>query len=259
MKSVSFDLDGVLMQNPFGSYVGPRVVDHIHRSSRLAAVPAEQAHAQIRAAIRDAWRQRMRSASFVSAYDWDDIYAGVSRAFGGTPPGDIAGIVLEGCTPEHILLLPGAREGLEALRAAGYTLYALTNGYRKYQVPVLDALGILPLFEDVLTPEVLGYAKPDPNAFRAVPGLIAHVGDTLEHDVLGANLAGVASVWLTPDLPGDRPVTRTDFARAPLDAYLEAARARALYVEFHPEATPERLTPTYAVRDAYQAAQVLLD
>ena len=66
---------------------------------------------------------------------------------------------------------------------------------------MLERLGVAELFESVLTPDEAGFAKPDPRMFALVPGLVAHVGDLLLHDVLGANLAGVQSIWLDADLP----------------------------------------------------------
>lgn len=61
--------------------------------------------------------------------------------------------------------------------------------------------------------------KPDPGFYAAVvaaagapPGEIAHVGDNLAHDVVGARAAGLRTVWLNPagrPLPaGTPPVTQ---------------------------------------------------
>src|SRR4029453_7426320 len=109
---------------------------------------------------------------------------------------------VECCALEDAIdLMPGARAGLERVVAAGLRVVAISNGYHAYQWPVLEALGVAPLFEAVITPDVAGFAKPDPRIFASVPGLIAHVGDILLHDVLGANLAGLRSIWLDDELP----------------------------------------------------------
>ncbi|MGW5688893.1 HAD family hydrolase [Nonomuraea sp. NPDC003754] len=55
---------------------------------------------------------------------------------------------------------------------------------------------------------LLGYAKPDPRALRAVaaahgvsPASIIHLGDSLEYDVRAAVQAGARAVWITDQPP----------------------------------------------------------
>jgi hypothetical protein len=122
-------------------------------------------------------------------------------------------------------------------------------------------LGVGDLFETVITPDVAGFAKPDPRIFGVVPGLLAHVGDLLLHDILGANLAGLQSIWLDAELPAQfsqhSPLDRVgapEFAE-----YLQRALDASQYRQFHPEATLATCTPTAVVRDVDEAASVLLD
>jgi putative hydrolase of the HAD superfamily len=258
---ISFDLDGVLMQNPFREGVEPRVRELVRGAPALRELAAHDADQRITAAIRAEVARRMAAGDLVGAYDWDATYATVSRAFGGPSIPDVAGLVEEACRAGGMIyLLPGAREGLELLRDAGLRLVALTNGYRAFQWPVLEALGISGLFEDLVSPERTGYAKPDPRLFLAVEGLTAHVGDTLVHDVLGANQAGVASVWLDHNLPADlRSLPPAERAGAPAFLpYLEGALERTIHREHHPEATLESCKPDLVVTDAHEAAQAVL-
>jgi FMN phosphatase YigB (HAD superfamily) len=198
----------------------------------------------------------------VAAWDWQAIYDEVSRGFGGQPVPDLATIVRESCQVDDAIgLLPGAWLGLQRLTSAGVRLIATTNGYRLFQWPVLQKLGVADLFATVITPDEAGFAKPDPRIFGLVPGLIAHVGDLLLHDVLGANLAGLQAIWLDADLPAtfhdSTPLARPcapDF-KAYLSQTLEASR----YRRFHPEATLELVTPIAVVRDVDEAATVVLD
>ena len=74
----------------------------------------------------------------------------------------------------------------------------ISNGFAAYQEPVLEALGLLGYFDAVITPERAGAAKPEPQIFAAAGRLDLFVGDTLVHDILGANQAGVPSAWLPP-------------------------------------------------------------
>jgi FMN phosphatase YigB (HAD superfamily) len=170
--------------------------------------------------------------------------------------------VRESCQiDDAIALLPGALRGLQRLAGAGLHIVAVTNGYRAYQWPVLEKLGVADLFEAVITPDAAGFAKPDPRIFGLVSGLIAHVGDLLLHDVLGANRAGIQSVWLDADLPAQfdalppplRP--RATGFREYLSQTLESSR----YRRFHPDVSLEECMPSAVVRDVDEAATVVLD
>jgi FMN phosphatase YigB (HAD superfamily) len=199
---------------------------------------------------------------YVGAWNWQAIYDEVSRGFGGEPVPDLATIVRESCLiADAIAVLPGVRTGLQRLTEAGVLLVATTNGYYMYQWPVLEKLGLDDFFEAVITPDSVGFAKPDPRIFSSVPGLIAHVGDLLLHDVLGANLAGLHSIWLDADLPSElQTIAPLDRSHDPgfieyLDRTLEASR----YRPFHSEATLEQCIPAAVVRDVDEAATVVLD
>jgi FMN phosphatase YigB (HAD superfamily) len=232
------------------------------RSSGLAHLAAEEREVHIWQAVRYEHDRRLSARDFVGAWNWQAIYDAVSRAFGGEPIPDLARIVRESCLiDDAIALLPGAWRGLHRLKTAGIRLVAITNGYYGYQWPVLERLGVADVFEAVITPDVAGFAKPDPRIFGLVPGLIAHVGDLLLHDVLGANLAGLQSIWLDAELPehlSQRPpierVRALEFV-----AYLHRALEVSQYRQFHPEATLETCTPSAVVRNVEEAASVLLD
>jgi HAD superfamily hydrolase (TIGR01549 family) len=68
---------------------------------------------------------------------------------------------------------------------------------------LVDHLGFRPFLEPALTSASVGIRKPDPAAFEPVlaawnlqPGSVAIVGDSLEADILGAQRAGMRSVWI---------------------------------------------------------------
>jgi putative hydrolase of the HAD superfamily len=261
MASVSFDLDGVIMRGPFASAVQPRLRAHFAATPALAHLAEEEAGRRSAAAVQAAHWRRLAAGDLVGAWNWDAIYTEVARSFGGPPVPDVSAWVREGCRlPDSVALLTGARAALERLRTAGLRVIAITNGYRVYQWPVLEHLGLADLFEDVLTPEVTGFAKPDPRMFRACPDLVAHVGDTLLHDVLGANLADVASIWIHPELPPDLAMLPpAERPREPaFGPYLAQQLEQDRYRPFHPEASVERCTPTAVACDADEAAQLVL-
>jgi putative hydrolase of the HAD superfamily len=259
---VSFDLDGVIMRGPFNSALRPRISEHLGRSSGLAQMEAEEREVHIWTTVRQEHDRRLEAGDFVGAWNWQAIYDAVSRGFGGEPMPDLASIVRESCLVEDaVALLPGAWLGLQRLKSAGVRLVAITNGYHCFQWPVLQRLGVAELFESVITPDMAGYAKPDRRIFDLVPGLIAHVGDLLLHDVLGANLAGLESIWLDADLPQDlrqlRPVERV--RERAFTEYLQRTLEDSRYRRFHPEASLETCTPTAVVQDVDEAATVLLE
>jgi FMN phosphatase YigB (HAD superfamily) len=260
--TIGFDLDGVIMQNPFGKGVFPRIRAYIREHAEsLPTSDVSEADRMIDKKIREGWRRRMEAGRYVDAYDWDDIFTEVSRSFGGPDVPDVSATVRECCElDDMIALLPGVREGLDLLRSRGFRLVAITNGFRPYQEPVLEALEVATYFDAVYTPDVTGFAKPDPKAFDVVPGLVAHVGDTLMHDVLGANLAGKLAVLMDPDMPSSlrslEPRERIHTSQA--KAYLSQKFEDSLYREFHPEATLERCMPFALVTSVDEAARSLV-
>lgn len=250
------------MRGPFNSELRPRISEHIGRSASLVNLAAEEREVHIWQAVRQEHDRRLSEGDFVGAWNWQAIYDRVSHALGGEPMPDLASIVREACLiDDAVALLPGAWLGLQRLKSAGLRLVAITNGYRCFQWPVLERLGVAELFESVLTPDEAGFAKPDPRMFALVPGLVAHVGDLLLHDVLGANLAGVQSIWLDADLPERLgQLSPSERVHAPaFTEYLQSMLEASRYRQFHPEATLQTCTPTAVVRDVDEAATVLLE
>ena len=95
---------------------------------------------------------------------------------------------------------------LQALRSS-YHVGIVTNGagdnHDDSQWSVLRHLGLLDLVDSVWISDEVGFRKPDPRLFEgaleevgADPSEVAHVGDSPEADVAGANAAGLTSVLL---------------------------------------------------------------
>ena len=245
-KVVSFDLDGVLIQNPFKVGVGPHLRAHVRTGPALEGLDPAEADRRILDAVNAEVAARMARADLVAAYDWDAIFGLVAARFGAPPVPDVAGLVRHYCAqPGTIWLLDGAREVLTRLGDAGFGLVATTNGFHRYQVPVLDALGILPFFQEVRTPDTTGFAKPDRGILAGVDGLVAHVGDMLYHDVLIARRLGATAVWVAHGLPPEvAALPASARERDPrYVAHFEAVRAKAPYREAHPEAADEDVRP----------------
>ncbi|RNB83561.1 HAD family hydrolase [Brevibacillus panacihumi] len=193
---ITFDLDGTLMQNPFGKWVFPEIAQTVSGKlgrpyDTVAELVAEH-------------ERRMRQGRYVEAYDWDEMLEGLCARLGIEKPCDIESLVQKHCVhPKVHLLESGIAEALEEMKKLGFSLAVVTNGFYKYQAPVMEALGLLPLFEAVITPERVGTGKPDPAVFRTLPGeVFAHVGDRLDHDVQLANKCNVVSVLIERSLDG---------------------------------------------------------
>jgi len=109
---------------------------------------------------------------------------------------------------------PGACTVLKALDEQ-YPLGLITNGPTDAQWRKINKFKLSRIFEVILVSGQLGIAKPDPRIFdvaleglRVAPEEAIMVGNSLEHDHLGAINAGVPFVWANHqgrDLPEGWP------------------------------------------------------
>jgi len=106
---------------------------------------------------------------------------------------------------DMIRAIPGALDLLSALRRNGLKIALLSNATSgRYVTRVLRGLGWSGFFDPLLVSADLGIRKPHPDTFRAVlerwnlePGEIAMIGDSLYHDVGGAQAVGIRTVHFT--------------------------------------------------------------
>ncbi|HEX4705943.1 MAG TPA: HAD family hydrolase [Pseudonocardiaceae bacterium] len=99
---------------------------------------------------------------------------------------------------------------LEWLSAVGVRIAVVTNASGRYQRTKLADLGVAAFIDEVVIAGELGAAKPDPVIFHTAcarlgfpPAEVAHVGDRLDLDAIGARDAGLAGVWLNRAGPVD--------------------------------------------------------
>lgn len=90
----------------------------------------------------------------------------------------------------------GVVEGLDAMKAAGFRLGCITNKLARYTEPLLEAVGMAPYFEIVLSGDSLPEKKPHPmpllhaaKFFGVEPARVLLIGDSL-NDVVAARAAG---------------------------------------------------------------------
>ncbi|MGW2831156.1 HAD family hydrolase [Streptomyces sp. NPDC001286] len=98
----------------------------------------------------------------------------------------------------------GVREGLEALRGAGWTIGLATNGAGDVQRAKLAATGLAPLFDGICVSGEVGARKPERHVFEVAAAECGvslsaggwMVGDNPETDMDGARAAGLRALWV---------------------------------------------------------------
>lgn len=106
--------------------------------------------------------------------------------------------------PQFVELRDEVRDGLTALRAAGWRLGIVTNGEEDSQLGKIERTGLDRLVDSVAVSGALGVRKPDPEIFRtAAEGAgcaLADggwmVGDNPGADVAGGAAVGLRTVWI---------------------------------------------------------------
>ncbi|QGN32981.1 HAD family hydrolase [Microlunatus sp. Gsoil 973] len=190
---ISFDLDGTLIQGPFG-----RVLTDLQDTLAAAGVAGAKTAIQRR-------HRELLVTDPLAAYDWDAIVGGYLSDAGLRPPFDLIERLNEHVRRgETRILHERTFEGIGALRSAGWRVVVLTNGWRRYQEPILRGIGMLDAVDQLLTADDIGLPKPAAEAFAAARGGATehvHVGDRIDHDIVGGNRAGARTVLLRPDVP----------------------------------------------------------
>ncbi|UDY34083.1 HAD family hydrolase [Dermatobacter hominis] len=183
----------------------------------------EVSTAQLAAAMEAGWQwfdRRWREGTVVTTAE--AVEAAVAHLPVPVPPDvvdELAGIVVAGTDPAHMVVAPGIGEALERLSSAGVRIGIIcdvgmtpSTTLRRY----LDHHGLLRHFDHWSFSDEVGAYKPDPVMFEhaaaglgsPAPGRTAHVGDLLRTDVAGARGAGWISVryrGLADDVGDDGP------------------------------------------------------
>lgn len=107
--------------------------------------------------------------------------------------------------PKQTFLIDGAEELLQKLKAAGYKLYIITNGFVEVQHKKMESSGLQPYFEKVFISEELKVPKPGREIFEhaiksgnAKKTSSLMIGDDWEVDIEGALNIGIDAVFYTP-------------------------------------------------------------
>lgn len=190
--TLGLDVDATLIHGPLGTVIAD-LDEQVAREQGI-----EGLHEQV---MTEAGR--LFAEDPAAAYDWQGTLARVARERGAHLPFDIVERLEEVAPARTRLLEDAAPEVLRGLKDDGWRLVVITNGWRRYQVPALRAVGLLDLVDELVTADSAGAPKPDPVMFASArsAGPLVHLGDRLDDDVLGVHRAGGAAVLYCPSAP----------------------------------------------------------
>lgn len=174
--------------------------------------------------LRQAYRETM-SRSFLehrrlSFYLHRDLFARAHREFlrrfGADPQGpdgDVFYTAQSVLGLERVVPRSGCYQTLGALRQRGHHLAIVSNIDDDQFAPLLEKIGLEPYFDATTTSEEARSCKPDAGIFRLAlakagnpdPERVVFVGDSLEHDVAGAQALGMKTVLVSRLPPRGQP------------------------------------------------------
>ncbi len=107
--------------------------------------------------------------------------------------------------PRQTITIPGAHDILEYLKAKGYKMYLLTNGFKEIQEIKIETNNFSQYFEKMITSEDAGVQKPNRKIFEYALKLVnarknesIMIGDDINTDILGAKQFGMDCVYFNP-------------------------------------------------------------
>ncbi|WP_141015287.1 HAD family hydrolase [Nocardioides sambongensis] len=237
VDAVLFDLDDTLVDHRGAAERGLRtwlaglglaedpigLEEHVDRWFALEARHYERSQ---RGEITHTEQRRARIRAFLPGWDLaddalaDDTFAGFLA-----------------CYRSAWRAFSDAADAVRAARSAGLAVGILTNGVREIQESKLRRTGLAALGVPVFASSELPAAKPDSRSYHAAcagldvePSRCAMVGDSLVHDVHGAERAGLRPIWL--DRAGRHdPARHGTPARVRRLADIDWSRARTRHAE----------------------------
>lgn len=188
---VTFDLDNTLIKNPYWRL-------HFRPWLEHQATVLDLNYRHLWEQFRREGQRRWQDGHWVESFDWPDIAASLAL-----PP--LPDPAVPDLDALRSLVIPGAEAALRHIQSIGLRLGLVTNGFLRFQLPYLTALGWDTLFDLLITPDQTGFAKPDQRMMDAVTPGLAHIGDRLSHDVLVAQRSNRLGILVgTPGFETDR-------------------------------------------------------
>ncbi len=134
-------------------------------------------------------------------------------------------------------LYPGVEVALSDLKKAGYALGIGTNMTARIQFRKLTAFGLLQYFDFIVSSEEADREKPQKDIFsfcakkaHCLPSQCVYVGDSMIHDIIGAQGAGMHPLWFRP-IKNDS--ADGQFVPAVLPAAVPSSEQVPVFSDFH--------------------------
>ena len=200
-EAIAFDVYGTL-------------VDPLEMGERLRPIVGEN----LAEPMAKLWREKQLEYTFrrglMRRYENFDVCTRqaldyTANALGARLSGDDRERLIE----EYVSLSPFAdvTPGLQAMRNAGRTLVAFSNGVEATLRALLERAGILPLLDGVVSVDDVSSFKPDPEVYRYLcrrldrPPSDAWLVSSNPFDVIGAKSVGLNAAWVqrNPTTPFD--------------------------------------------------------
>lgn len=191
---IFIDVDNTIIKGPFESVVFPIIFSEISAKSGLAVNEIRRIVVQ-----ENLDRQQDPKVPAVVAMDWDDIVRTVAARLRIKVTASAEDIVRAHLHPPYSNIIDDAQNVLRLLSKPHRAIVAATKGLKKYQIPILDALGLTTLFTEIITPDIRNALKTNFDFYGKWPSLTKlqiSVGDHYEDDVKFPKTFGFKTIWI---------------------------------------------------------------
>ena len=212
IRAVLFDFGGTLYSYETLAPAEGRNILELARRAGIEAAPGEIVAAQ-RETGRQVFADYMSRPYYLHRDMFDAALRAMLSALGAQPDQQLIDRYREIQWTSHSELFelrPGVIDTLDTLRERGIHIGMVSNIDEDQLRHLLDAAGVEPYFDAILSSERAGSCKPDGEIFRIAlasagcePDEALFIGDSRPADVAGANAAGLQSVllWHRSDRP----------------------------------------------------------
>jgi putative hydrolase of the HAD superfamily len=192
---VLFDLDDTLCD-----YAGARQIRLRTAFSHALALQTDMDEATLRVLIADSLEMHPHGTDHFA-----DLFQ--QHGLGGAEEGAVAAEWYRAHRLHSLALFADAIETLTAVRQAlpGRRIGLVTNGPSDIQRAKIAHLGVETQVDFIIVSEEFGVWKPEPAIFAealrlgaAAPDDAIFIGDSAEHDIAGAQAAGIRTIWINP-------------------------------------------------------------